>query len=315
MCAHGGWLWGVRAQVWCAGEHVAENCGAGLRLGSVRATRGRAELRALVVEMSRAPQQHGERGAARVGVSQPAHGEGAAHVPDVGELGWHRLVRLGLTLGRQRRLHRGGVDRLHLSNEAPVHAEDVVGVVTAKPEQLEDVGDGHGCRIRVKAECDRAVALHIHLHAHRTELQEGGAGGAVVLGRGRRADCRPSRAGAANGSVQRQGGLGLVQQRRRRAAEDTWILLAFAGRRPVHTVVVVILAVLSSEHSGGQQRQQHTGAHHSSLCWLRATASRWALETSSASTDACLRAHARTSANKRQSCGKTFRYKYFTVNV
>ena len=57
------------------------------------------------------------------------------------ELSGHSLSRLDIALGAERRGDRRTAHALDLGDEALVDAEDVVGVVAAQPEELEDVRD------------------------------------------------------------------------------------------------------------------------------------------------------------------------------
>ena len=54
----------------------------------------------------------------------------------------HVFGRLRAALVAEWPSDRGSIDRLDLRNEALVHAEDVIRVVAAEAEELQDVRDG-----------------------------------------------------------------------------------------------------------------------------------------------------------------------------
>ena len=64
-------------------------------------------------------------------------------------------------LGAERRGDRGAAHALDLCDEALVHAEDVVGVVAAQPEELEDVRDLVRVRVRVRARMRLRVRVKV----------------------------------------------------------------------------------------------------------------------------------------------------------
>ena len=120
-----------------------------------------AEDRVLVVEVRRLTEQHAERGAAAVGVGHAPHAQDAARVRHRRELSGHSLSRLDIALGAERRGDRGAAHALDLCDEALVHAEDVVGVVAAQPEELEDVRDLVRVRVRVRARMRLRVKVKV----------------------------------------------------------------------------------------------------------------------------------------------------------